>query len=224
MHRMRILIPLLALCALVVGVAPTAASEPLPSGVPEVGLATPAEEALLQQQLAEALPVIATYNGKKIDLADGWQGAQACSEVATGEVYCYDSAEEADQVLASIAPAAGGTPEGGAASAKGSGDFGPTAIGDCLYRWVCLWEHSNFTGRRLQWQAGGTKQLSTWDFRDKASAACVNRDQGGLLAYDARTAQPDPYMALGVGYCYKFTDSSYPYGGTFNDKVDYIKM
>ncbi|MCL6293170.1 peptidase inhibitor family I36 protein [Streptomyces sp. 43Y-GA-1] len=223
MRRTRVLVPILALCALATS-ATTATAAPEPSASPEVGLATPAEEARLQQQLAEAEPVIATYNGKKINLADGWQGAQACSEVPTGDVYCYDSAEEADQALASIVPEAARAPESGMASAKGRGEFGPTAIGDCLYRWVCLWEHSNFTGRRLQWSASGTKQLKDWDFRDKASSACVNRDQGGVLAYDARTAQPDPYMALGVGRCYKFTESNYPYGGTFNDKVDYIQM
>ncbi|WP_329304656.1 peptidase inhibitor family I36 protein [Streptomyces anulatus] len=222
MRRTRVLVPILALCALVAS-ATTATAAPEPSATPEVGLATPAEEARLQQQLAEAEPVIATYNGKKINLADGWQGAQACSEVPTGDVYCYDSAEEADQALTAIAPAPQ-SPESVAVSAKGSGEFGPTASGDCGPGWVCLWEHSNYTGRRLQWSAGGTKQLGNWDFRDKASSGCVNRDQFGALAYDARTALPDPYMVLAARYCYKFTEASYPTGGSFNDKVDYIDM
>ncbi|MET7505277.1 peptidase inhibitor family I36 protein [Streptomyces microflavus] len=223
MRRTHVLVPILALCALVAS-ATTATAAPEPSAIPEVGLATPAEEARLQQQLAEAEPVIATYNGKKINLADGWQGARACSEVPTGDVYCYDSAEEADQALAAIAPATKRSPESGVVSAQGSGEFGPAAIEDCAVGWVCLWEHSNYTGRRLQWSAGGTKQLKDWDFRDKASSGCVNRNQFGVLAYDARTGLPDPYMALAARYCYKFTVSSYPTGGTFNDKVDYIEM
>ncbi|EGX60837.1 hypothetical protein SZN_05267 [Streptomyces zinciresistens K42] len=109
-------------------------------------------------------------------------------------------------------------------SAKASGELSPTAAGDCVYGWVCLWENGDFTGRRLQWSAKGTKQLGDWDFRDKASAGCVNRNLGGALVHDARTGLPDPYMALANGYCYKFIDTSYPTGGSFNDKADYLEM
>ncbi|MFE9687716.1 peptidase inhibitor family I36 protein [Streptomyces sp. NPDC006285] len=224
MRLTRALVPFVAaLCALAASAtAATATPEPSPS--PEIGINTPAEEAELQQQLDEAKPVIATYNGEEINLADGWQGAQACSEVPSGEVYCYDSAEEADQALAAIVPEVARGSGSGAASAKASGELSPTASDDCAYGWVCLWEHGEFTGRRLQWSAKGTKQLADWDFRDKASAGCVNRNQGGASVYDARTALPDPYMVLANGYCYKFISASYPTGGSFNDKADYIKM
>ncbi|MEV8077428.1 peptidase inhibitor family I36 protein [Streptomyces pseudogriseolus] len=224
MRRARFFVPVIAaLCALAAS-ATTATAAPEPTAIPEVGLATPAKEAALQQQLAETKPVIATYNGREINLADGWQGAQACSEVPSGEVYCFDTAEEADQALADIAPAVTRGTNSNVVSAKAGGEFGPMAYTDCYEGWVCLWEHSNYTGRRLQWSASGTKQLGDWDFRDKASAGCVNRIQGGVLAYDARTGLPDPYMALGAGHCYKFSSASYPTGGTFNDKVDYIEM
>ena len=160
MRLTRSLVPFVAaLCALTAG-ATTATAVPEPPS-PEVGLNTPAEEAQLQQELAEAKPVIATYKGEKINLADGWQGAQACSEVPSGEVYCYDSAEEADQALAAIAPAATRGSGSGVTSAKVSGELSPTASGDCSFGWVCLWEHGEFTGRRLQWSAKGTKQLGT---------------------------------------------------------------
>ncbi|MFC7900273.1 peptidase inhibitor family I36 protein [Streptomyces griseoincarnatus] len=224
MRRARFFVPVIAaLCALATS-ATTATAAPEPTAIPEVGLATPAKEAALQQQLAETKPVIATYNGREINLADGWQGAQACSEVPSGEVYCFDTAEEADQALADIAPAAARGTSGNVASVKDGGEFGPMASSDCYQGWVCLWEHSNFTGRRLQWSASGTKQLGDWDFRDKASSGCVTRYQGGVLAYDARTGLPDPYMALAARHCYNFSSASYPTGGTFNDKVDYIEM
>lgn len=60
MRRARILVPVVAaLCALATSATTaTAASEP--TAIPEVGLATPTEEAALQQQLAETKPVIAT--------------------------------------------------------------------------------------------------------------------------------------------------------------------
>ncbi|WP_405585581.1 hypothetical protein [Streptomyces sp. NBC_01190] len=32
--------------------------------------------------------MITTYRGKTINLADGWQGAQACTEVPSGKIYC----------------------------------------------------------------------------------------------------------------------------------------
>jgi hypothetical protein len=138
MRPARVLVPVVAaLCALAAS-ATTATAAPEPTAIPEVGLATPAEEAELQQQLAKSKPVIATYKGEKINLADGWQGAQACSEVPSGEVYCFDSAEEADQALAAIAPAVARGTSSGVASATASGEFGPMASSDCFQGWVCL--------------------------------------------------------------------------------------
>ncbi|WP_042169029.1 peptidase inhibitor family I36 protein [Streptomyces sp. NBRC 110035] len=98
------------------------------------------------------------------------------------------------------------------------------ASSDCTYGWVCLWEHSHFKGRRLQWSAKGTKQLGDWDFRDKAGSGCVNRAQSGVLVHDARTGLPDPYVVMTNGYCYNFSTAGYPTGGAFNDKADCIKM
>ncbi|MFI1012289.1 peptidase inhibitor family I36 protein [Streptomyces sp. NPDC020965] len=104
------------------------------------------------------------------------------------------------------------------------GALASAASDDCRSPFVCLWEHSNFTGRRLQWSSAGTKQLGDWGFRDKASSGCVNRIQGGASVYDARTALPDPYMSLANLYCYDFTRANYPTGGNWNDKADYIKL
>ncbi|MFF0561948.1 peptidase inhibitor family I36 protein [Streptomyces sp. NPDC004266] len=220
----RTLVPVVTALSALTASAATATAAPEPSASPEVGFASQAKETQLQQQLAKSKPVIATYKGKKIDLAHGWQGAQACSEVPSGEVYCYDTAEQADQALASLAPALTKSTGGAGLSAKESGQLGPTALTDCAYGWVCLWEHSDYTGRRLQWSAKGTKQLGDWGFRDQASAGCVNRDMQGALVYDARTGLPDPYMALGNLGCYKFPNVSYPTGGTWNDKADYMEM
>lgn len=210
-----------ALCALTAG-ATTATAAPGP--VPEVGFALPAEEAQLQQQLKQSQPVVATYKGRQINLAEGWQGAQACTEVPSGKVYCYDTVEEADLALAAIAPVMAAQATKSAALTETRGAFGPMAPSDCAYGYLCLWEHSDYTGRRLQWSAAGTKQLSDWDFRDKASAGCAYRVSGGGLVYDARTALPDPFMVLANGNCYKFSTASYPTGGNWNDKADYVVL
>ncbi|MER5311531.1 peptidase inhibitor family I36 protein [Streptomyces sp. NPDC002773] len=224
MRLARTLVPVVtALCALTAGTA-TATAAPEPSATPEFGFATQDKETQLQQELAKSKPVIATYKGKKIDLSQGWQGAQACSEVPSGEVFCYDTVAQADRALAALAPAAEKGRKSAGVAAKETGQLGPTAASDCTYGWVCLWEHSNFSGRRLQWSAKGTKQLSDWSFRDQASSGCVNRDMQGALVYDARTAQLDPYMALGNLGCYDFTKASYPGGGNWNDKADYMEM
>ena len=65
---------------------------------------------------------VATYDGKTIDLSEGWQGAHACLVVSTAEVRCYDTEREmrdslvaaarravpTDQVAPSIACSGGG--------------------------------------------------------------------------------------------------------------------
>ena len=48
------------------------------------------------------------YDGKTIDLSEGWQGAHACSVVSTAEVRCFDTEQEMRDALvaaARIAPA-----------------------------------------------------------------------------------------------------------------------
>ncbi|MEV5441639.1 peptidase inhibitor family I36 protein [Streptomyces sp. NPDC052644] len=224
MRLARALVPVVtALCTLTAGTA-TATAAPEPSASPEFGFATQDKDAQLQQELNKSKPVIATYKGKKIDLSKGWQGAQACSEMPSGEVHCYDTAAEADQALAALIPAAEKGRKSAGVAARESGPLGPAASSDCVFGWVCLWEHSNYTGRRLQWDLEGTKQLSDWGFRDQASSGCVNRKAQGALVYDARSAMPDPYMVMGNGYCYDFTKASYWSGGNWNDKADYIEM
>ncbi|GHF91983.1 peptidase inhibitor family I36 protein [Streptomyces filamentosus] len=222
MRITRVLAPLVAAASLLVAGAQTSSAADA-TLVPETGFATPEQEKRLQEELAQSKPVIATYKGRKINLSDGWQGAQACSELQDGSVQCYATTQEADQAAAKLAA----TQQGSSASrslAKEATIFGPTAATDCAYGWVCFWEHSDYTGRRLQWSAKGTKNFGDWGFRDQASAACVKRDMQGVLAYDARTLQMDPFMALGNLGCYKFPNASYPGGGTWNDKVDYIEM
>ncbi|MEU5160493.1 peptidase inhibitor family I36 protein [Streptomyces sp. NPDC020875] len=223
MRPLRVLVPIVtALCAMVTGVT-TASAAQEPGALRQSGTEARAEDGR-QQGLDKSRPIIADYKGKKINLAKGWQGAQACSEVPSGRVYCYDTAEEADRALAAIAPEVAKGAGGGGVPAQADGQLKPSASRDCAFGWVCLWEHSDFTGRRLQWSAKGTKQLGDWNFRDKASAGCVNRSIGGALVYDARTAMPDPYFSMHVGYCYDFTSGSYPTGGNWNDKADYMEM
>jgi hypothetical protein len=154
-------------------------------------------------------PVRADYHGQVIDLADGWQNAQACTEFSNGTVKCYDTDAEARRDLPA-APA---------------GTIGTRASSDCAYRWVCLWQDAAYTGRILRWSAPGTKNLGDWNFRDKASSACNNKAIGGAELDDLRTGLPDPMMFVGVGSCVKdFSKVDYPYGGSWNDKADKLSI
>ncbi|GAA2231261.1 peptidase inhibitor family I36 protein [Streptomyces nogalater] len=73
-------------------------------GTPISGALTPGEEAQLHEDVAADDAeggVIADYNGRKINLAEGWQGAAVCGEdPVTGEAKCWDSVEESNQDLA----------------------------------------------------------------------------------------------------------------------------
>ncbi|WP_327677242.1 peptidase inhibitor family I36 protein [Kitasatospora sp. NBC_00458] len=196
----------LALAAPAAVAAPAGPSAPA-SGVPESAGPTDAKP---------SKPVIATYRGKKIDLSQGWGSARVCTEVTGGAVYCHDSIAEADQALATIDPAARTARTAPAAAGVAVSDA------DCSSGWVCIWEHSNFTGPLLRWSQFGTKYLSDWGFRDRASSACAYNSNGATL-YDDRTLQPDPSLYLGWG-CYDLTGQGYPYGGNWNDRVDYLTV
>ncbi|MFF3884526.1 peptidase inhibitor family I36 protein [Streptomyces sp. NPDC001914] len=90
------------------GTAPSAGKRPVS------GLLSPDEETRLHKAVAaddEARGgVIADYNGKKINLAEGWQGAQVCGEDPdTGEAKCWDSVEDSNRDAADAAHASPST-------------------------------------------------------------------------------------------------------------------
>ncbi|MEU9250564.1 peptidase inhibitor family I36 protein [Streptomyces sp. NPDC048270] len=208
--------------------APSAgAAAPSPSA-PASGTLSPAAEEQVRKEIAASKPVIATYKGKQINLAQGWQGAQVCAEVLSGQVKCFDSQAEADASLvkenAAVAKKANEIGKALGQPVTGQAPASTFASSDCTYGWVCLWEHSNYTGRRLQWSASGTKNLSDWSFRDQASAICVNRAQFGGTMIDFRDFQPDPSMSAPAGSCYDLTTLKYVHGGTWNDKTDALTM
>ncbi|MFD5246041.1 peptidase inhibitor family I36 protein [Amycolatopsis sp. NPDC058340] len=46
----------------------------------------------------------------------------------------------------------------------------PMAPGDCDANYVCLWQHRDFNGRRLQFQSAGLKNLVDYGFNDQMSS------------------------------------------------------
>ncbi|MER6781209.1 MULTISPECIES: peptidase inhibitor family I36 protein [unclassified Streptomyces] len=215
-----------AVGAVLITASSAGAATPSPSA-PASGALGPAAEQQMNSEIAASKPVIATYKGKQINLAQGWQGAQVCAEVPSGEVKCFDSQAEADSSLvkenAAVAKKVNETRKALGQQA-GQAPASTSSSWDCGSGWVCLWEHSDYSGRRLQWSAGGTKNLSNWSFRDQASSICVNRPQFGGTLIDFRDFQPDPSMSIPAGSCYDLTTLGYVHGGTWNDKADALSM
>ncbi|GHF90313.1 MULTISPECIES: peptidase inhibitor family I36 protein [Amycolatopsis] len=154
----------------------------------------------IAQAPADAVPVgvPASYQGTTIDLGKGWADAEVCAEFAVGDVRCFR------------------TPQDFAAT---TGRFGPAAAEDCAYTWVCIWENIDHTGRRLQWNASGTKKLADWGFRDMASSAALHRPQSGATLVNYVTAFPNQHAYLAANHIYSdFRDFGW------NDKADEIQV
>ncbi|MFC8722583.1 peptidase inhibitor family I36 protein [Kitasatospora sp. NPDC057198] len=222
MRSLRTLVAVAGAAGALVLAAPTAIAAPAPSA-PSAPTGPGVRQSAGPAPAAPSKPVIATYHGKRIDLSEGWAGASVCTEVPGGAVYCHDSLAEADAALPEIAPALAEAAKA-APAVRADGLASPQAISDCTAGWACLYEHSDYSGRILRWSEAGTKNLDDWSFRDTASSACVNRSSGGMSVYDERSFLPDPWMSLGNGYCYDFTTVSYPTGGNWNDKADYVEL
>ncbi|MFJ2442355.1 MULTISPECIES: peptidase inhibitor family I36 protein [unclassified Streptomyces] len=186
---------------------------------------TPEAEEKVHAEADAADKVDMYYKGEKVDPASGWAGADVCVEVSEdGTMQCFDSNAESNKYLATHAPTA--ETRAGAKQALTSRKYS-----DCPSSYVCLWQNSNYSGRRLQWPTydqAKTRHLDQYtpSFRDKASSAYVNRPQRGVTLYDFRTGLPDPIVILAAGYTLwpNLTSIEHPYGGSWNDKADAIKF
>jgi len=102
----------------------------------------------------------ATYRGRKIDLKDGWGGARACAVLSPTDVRCYDSYSEANVVTA--------TGSSGGASTQGTAD--------CPAGWLCIYEGTNWDGRRLQFNDEFWHSLAPYGFQKMTSSWHNNQD------------------------------------------------
>ena len=67
--------------------------------------------------------VTATYDGRQINLADGWQGAQACAVLTADDVRCYDSRADMTDALTGSARQNSAAQAAPLAACGGSGLF-----------------------------------------------------------------------------------------------------
>jgi len=129
--------------------------------------------------------VTATYDGRKIDLADGWQGAQACAVLSASDVRCYDSQADMQDALGASArqnPAVQLSPLAGCVP---SGTF------------VTLYSDINFGGTSLSFQGTGSwTNLAPYGF-DNAMESWTNTTNCNASVADG-TGGSGAQLALGA--------------------------
>lgn len=153
--------------------------------------------------LDQAQTVLATYNHKQINLSEGWQGANVCSEESIGNVKCYNIPQ--------------GNKRNNSITPKGS-------IEDCPYGYACLWDRAGANGHRLQFHDPGARTLGKYHFRDRASSAYNNRPQHGFELTDYRDWQPDPSLIIGAGAYTNLRNEKYNYNSdeSWDNKADSV--
>ncbi|MVO84292.1 hypothetical protein GPA10_05760 [Streptomyces sp. p1417] len=176
-------------------------------------------------------PVIADYNGRKINLAESWEGATSCTELPDGDVHCYDTDEEAlaDPAL----PAASREATRQAEAAPGALLRLPSR---CVYDYWCLYSDVSHEGKILRFSEDGTKKLKSYGMRNKLSSVYYRvmnwtLNYGDAKVTDSRTwPTADRVRRLSAGSITKagnypnFKRLGYPGGGNWNDKVDYFEI
>lgn len=55
---------------------------------------------------------------------------------------------------------------------------GVLGTANCSYLWTCIYEHSNYDGRRLTWSDCAFVNLANWSFNDKTSSWHNNQSSG----------------------------------------------
>ena len=122
---------------------------------------------------AKADAVTASYNGRQINLADGWQGAQACAVLTVDDVRCYDSQADMKDALGASArqnPAAQASPL--ASSCGGSGLF------------VTLYSDTGFGGTSLSFAttSGAWTNLAPYGFDNDMESWSNTTNCAGTVA------------------------------------------
>ncbi|CAL9365502.1 hypothetical protein SUDANB6_00752 [Streptomyces sp. enrichment culture] len=113
---------------------------------------------------------LAKYNGRTINLSEGWQGARICVEQTDASFRCYD-----DEAAYRAAEQPGGSAAG----------IGARALSDCPYGYFCLWDDRLYSAqsRRVQYRSLGSHDLASVDFENRANSV-YNRRSGWTIAYD----------------------------------------
>ncbi|MFH9867503.1 peptidase inhibitor family I36 protein [Streptomyces lydicus] len=174
---------------------------------------------------APSNPVIAEYNGRRINLAEdeNWGGASSCTELPNGEVHCYDTDAEAlaDPDLPAVVRAKSLQAAASQTSAPPNG---------CIEDYWCLFENPNYQGRVLRFSSDGKHDLGEYGFRDKLSSVYYQvlrwtTNYGTARLWDYRSwPLHDRQRDLVSLHHPSLANLEYPDGGNWNDKVDNFEV
>ncbi|GIF47510.1 peptidase inhibitor family I36 [Asanoa ferruginea] len=129
---------------------------------------------------------LAVYEGRLVDLAKGWDGAQSCVVFSTSDTRCFASHADADKLLGYRRDADPLV----AQTARSLGAVAAAAVPSCSSGWLCLYENTNGGGRRLQFSDEYWHYLSDWGFNRSTSSWRNNQgasDAGHLSLYNLTT-------------------------------------
>ncbi|SFQ02329.1 Peptidase inhibitor family I36 [Amycolatopsis arida] len=161
---------------------------------------------------SERTGATAEYNGKIIDLSQGWQGATVCVEQVAGDVdfRCYDevSTYRSAEALPQAEP-----------------EFGVFAKSDCPSNNLCLWANKNYRAAMVRFVRRGTHHLDDVDFRDKATSV-YNRRTSNSDLIDSRSfpVQDRVFTIKNGGSIADLGLIHYPGGGHWNNKIDIVRL
>lgn len=97
--------------------------------------------------------------------------------------------------------------------------LGPLGTPNCSYLWTCLYEHSNFDGRRLTWSDCNFENLANWGFNDQTTSWHNNQSRG---------TRTHVYNWTGSSWALLWTStapsSSSYVGSANNDKADGLRV
>ncbi|MGX2996141.1 peptidase inhibitor family I36 protein [Streptomyces sp. JNUCC 64] len=206
------------------GPGPGLGAEPLATPTPEpTSTAEPVED---QPDRGPAAPVMADYNGRRINLAESWEGATSCTELPSGAVNCYDTDH-----------AAMSDPELPAAVREEALEGLRPRIPDrCLPDYWCLYSDADYKAKILRFSSDGQKKLKDWGMQNALSSVYYQVAQWSINYGDAqiidwrswpvadRVRRLDAGGAGNPGRYPNFKSLDYPGGGTWNDKVDVFEV
>ncbi|MEE1942150.1 peptidase inhibitor family I36 protein [Streptomyces sp. TRM 70361] len=146
---------------------------------------------------------VARYEGRKINLAEGWQGAHTCVVHTRQDIRCHSDAAGADAAL-------GYRRAADPLVRRAASPRAAAAVPACAGGWLCLYEHANGQGRRLIFNDEYWHNLYDYGFQNKTSSwrnTQSRGDSGGL-----RMSDTQQQIWLGApGYV--------SYIGIYNDKA-----
>jgi hypothetical protein len=105
---------------------------------------------------------LASFQGKTIDLSEGWQGAHTCAVFTADDIRCYSTAAAGEKAT--------GYKRATDTVKLKAAEVGAAAVPACARDWLCLYEKKGGEGRRLIFKNERWQNLDDYGFDNKTSS------------------------------------------------------